>query len=437
VDISFLSTGTNSLATPASLVIPEGSTNAVFPIAVGGQTLTGPATLKLYATDGSVSRSFGLTVTPVVRIASISGGSVEGGFSTWASVALNIPAQWSAAGGASVSLASGNASVLALPPSVLVPAGYTMVNVPVNTVPVAALTTVPVSATFNGETVSGSFTVGPAPVVSLSGVASADVVGGQPVTVTVTLNNFPRAAAGAVVTLGSGDTGTLQVPASVTVPYGSYSASVVGTTVVVNGRKGVSIRAAYNGATFSTTVFVSPIPPVTVTQADYMLDTKMLKVQASTPYTNSTLTYGGDPAAGPFGTMQLELGVYKGSIVLQSPPAVVTVWTSVGGQASMPVTVRTGVGGGTATGGGGGGGGGTTTTTTASGSYKLTLKTTGKGTVTTSPAGTSFAAGTVVTLTATPDVGSPWIGWSGDATGTARTVSITMGRAMTVQANFK
>ena len=42
-----------------------------------------------------------------------------------------------------------------------------------------------------------------------------------------------------------------------------------------------------------------------------------------------------------------------------------------------------------------------------------------------------------MTLTATPDVGSPWIGWSGDATGTARTISITMNKAMSVIANFK
>ena len=60
----------------------------------------------------------------------------------------------------------------------------------------------------------------------------------------------------------------------------------------------------------------------------------------------------------------------------------------------MPVTIRTVAGGGS--GGGGTGGGGTSTM------YKLTLLTTGKGTVTASPAAATYAADTVVTLTATP-----------------------------------
>jgi len=40
---------------------------------------------------------------------------------------------------------------------------------------------------------------------------------------------------------------------------------------------------------------------------------------------------------------------------------------------------------------------------------------TGKGTVATNPIGMSFAAGTVVTMAASPDPGSPLIGWTGAA----------------------
>ena len=40
---------------------------------------------------------------------------------------------------------------------------------------------------------------------------------------------------------------------------------------------------------------------------------------------------------------------------------------------------------------------------------------TGKGTVATNPIGMSFAAGTVVTMAATPDWGSPLIGWTAAA----------------------
>jgi len=40
---------------------------------------------------------------------------------------------------------------------------------------------------------------------------------------------------------------------------------------------------------------------------------------------------------------------------------------------------------------------------------------TGTGTVATNPIGVSFAGGTVTTMTATPDPGSPLIGWTGAA----------------------
>lgn len=82
----------------------------------------------------------------------------------------------------------------------------------------------------------------------------------------------------------------------------------------------------------------------------------------------------------------------------------------------------------------GGGGGGTTTTTTT---YKLSTSKNGKGTITTSPAAASYAPGTVVTLTATPDPGAPWVGWSGACSGTATTCSLTMNANYSVTANFR
>jgi hypothetical protein len=189
----------------------------------------------------------------------------------------------------------------------------------------------------------------------------------------------------------------------------------------------VTLKASYNGSTVTTTVFVNPIPTVVVTQADYLLDTKMLKVTATTTFPNSILTYG--DANGPFGTMQFELGVFKGSIVMDTPPTSVTVWSSVGGQASMPVTIKTGTGGNS--GGGGGGGGGTST------KYKLNLITNGKGAITASPQAATYAPGTVVTLTAIPAAGSPWLGWSGAASGLTNPITITINKDTSVTANFR
>ena len=418
--IQFLSTATTLVATPASMVIPEGQTTATFSLTSGGAGLTVPAGLKIYATDGAVSRAAILQITPVVNLASVSINAVEGGFATYGTVSLNIPAQ---SGGAVVALSSGNSALATTVASVTVPQGSTSASFTVNTVPVPAATTVPITAMFNGASVTATLTLSAAPVVSIAGISGQEVVGGQPMPVTVTLNNFPRGAEGAVITLASSDPRTLQLPATVTVPTGAYSATVIATTTVVNGAQGVTLKASYNGSSLSATVSVKPIPTVVITQADYLTDTKMLKVTATTTFPNSVLTYG-DTSAGPFGTMQFELGVFKGSIILPTPPASVTVWSSVGGQASMPVTLKT-----SSAGGAGGGG--------SSAKYKLTIVTNGKGAVAASPAAATYAAGTVVTLTASPAAGSSWIGWSGAASGTALTTTVTITKDTSVTANFR
>ena len=61
-------------------------------------------------------------------------------------------------------------------------------------------------------------------------------------------------------------------------------------------------------------------------------------------------------------------------------------------------------------------------------SYTLTITKsgTGTGTVTTSPGGTTFAAGTIITITATPDAGSTFTGWSGAFSGTEQTIQGSM-----------
>lgn len=79
----------------------------------------------------------------------------------------------------------------------------------------------------------------------------------------------------------------------------------------------------------------------------------------------------------------------------------------------------------------GGGGGGT-----ASG-FKISVSKNGKGTVTQNPAAASYASGTVVTLTATPDAGQPWVGWAGACSGTATTCTLTMTANVNVSANFR
>ncbi len=68
--------------------------------------------------------------------------------------------------------------------------------------------------------------------------------------------------------------------------------------------------------------------------------------------------------------------------------------------------------------------------------YTLTTNTSGLGTVSANPTGGSYDDGTVVSLTATPDAGYQFDGWSGDATGTQNPINVTMDANKTVTATF-
>jgi hypothetical protein len=71
-------------------------------------------------------------------------------------------------------------------------------------------------------------------------------------------------------------------------------------------------------------------------------------------------------------------------------------------------------------------------------SFKLVMKINGKGTVSSNPTGTSFATGTVVTVSAVPDPIATWTGWTvGGCSGLALTCTVTINADTTVQANFR
>ena len=70
------------------------------------------------------------------------------------------------------------------------------------------------------------------------------------------------------------------------------------------------------------------------------------------------------------------------------------------------------------------------------GPYDLTVSTEGQGNITLDPPGGSYAAGTVVTLTATADPGWGFSGWSGDLTGSTNPATITMDADKNVTATF-
>ena len=68
--------------------------------------------------------------------------------------------------------------------------------------------------------------------------------------------------------------------------------------------------------------------------------------------------------------------------------------------------------------------------------YTLTLEATTNGSIAANPAGPVFNSGDTVELTATPDVGYVFAGWTGDASGTVTPLTLTMDGDKTVGASF-
>jgi hypothetical protein len=68
--------------------------------------------------------------------------------------------------------------------------------------------------------------------------------------------------------------------------------------------------------------------------------------------------------------------------------------------------------------------------------HALTVLADGFGQVSTSPAGNRFTADTSVTLTAAPDAGQQFLGWSGDAGGTQNPLTVVMNASKVITAQF-
>ena len=78
----------------------------------------------------------------------------------------------------------------------------------------------------------------------------------------------------------------------------------------------------------------------------------------------------------------------------------------------------------------------TVTATFTQQQYTLAVNVVGGGTVARQPDQSSYASGTVVTLTATPTAGWTFVGWSGDASGSQTQTTVTMAANRTVTATF-
>lgn len=228
---------------PTSVTVLKGATTASFTISTGGVKTNVVSVIT--ATIGTSKASVKFTIIPVLKTFAVAPNSVIGGATATGTVTLNGPAP---AGGQTVNLTSANPAA-SVPASVVVPAGSTSVTFTVGTVPVSSLTTGAISASAPGITKTANFSVKP-PILASLAFLPASVKQGLQTTGTVTLSG--KAASDFVITLTSGNPSALSVPATVTVPAGSNTATFTATAGNVTVQTAVTITAKDSAGTTKT-----------------------------------------------------------------------------------------------------------------------------------------------------------------------------------------
>ena len=185
--------------------------------------------------------------------------TVAGGNASSGTVVLSTGAPF---GGAVINLSSSNPGVASVPATVTAAENSFVGLFTIATSPVAANTTVTITATYNGTSRSGTLTVTPvgAPQGFLSNLAVASpITGGSTGQGSVLLGAV--AQTDAVVSLSSSNSSVASVPSTVTVPAANQVAAFNVSTSAVSTSTTVTITATFNGGTRTATLTVSPSAP--------------------------------------------------------------------------------------------------------------------------------------------------------------------------------
>jgi len=252
-----LSTSDPAVATvPATVTISPGATSGNFTVTTN--TVTAATTVTITASYGGDTKSMILDVVPTWLVSFTLGSRVvPAGTGTSGTVFLFVPAP---PGGAVVTLSSSMPSAATLPASVIVAAGATSASFAISTNPVlppgVGEVFVRITAA-NGGGVNGLElrVIQPAFTLSSLSLDAASAAAGTSATGTVILS-AAATAGGATIALSSSNPAVVSVPASVTVPAGSTSATFPVSTGAATAPTTVTITALYAGQVKGTVVNV-------------------------------------------------------------------------------------------------------------------------------------------------------------------------------------
>ena len=248
-----LRTAAPSIASvPATVTVPEGASSTTFTMTTYGNT--SPHTVAVYATD---SAGIYKVTTVTVNGDSITGLSLNptiigGNGSSTGTVTLSSAAP---ADGWTVNLTAAVPSAVNMPASVVVPAGATSTTFTINGKQSSHSYTLGIYAKDAKSGQSALLTVNGDSIASVS-VNPTSVKAGNSATGTVTLTTAAPLG-GWVVTLRAGAAGSVNPPASITVPAGATSANFTVTTKAGIPTLTSVIYASDGGSTQSTNLTVN------------------------------------------------------------------------------------------------------------------------------------------------------------------------------------
>ncbi|MDR3687835.1 MAG: protease pro-enzyme activation domain-containing protein [Fimbriimonas sp.] len=344
-----LTSSDSSTTVPATITVAAGSTTGTFKVSTASVSATTAVTIT--ASIGSATATATLTVnTHYVSAVAISPSSAVGG--TPSAITGTVTIDKSApANGLAVTLQSSNSGLASVPTSVTVPSGSTSATFTVTTAGVSSTTAVQISATAGGQSKSGTLTLSPAALSTVT-LNATSVDGGANVTGTVTLNGL-AAGSGASVSLKSSIASAASItPSTLVIGAGHSSGTFTVKTQAVSAAKTVTITAKLGSVSKTATLKIVPLTATTLS---------ISKSSALGGVDNPTVTVTLNGVAGSAGasvtlsttpssaakfastTLKIAAGEQSASTTLKtlgvSANTVVTVKATLNGSQSAKITV--------------------------------------------------------------------------------------------------
>jgi trimeric autotransporter adhesin len=251
-----ISSNSTTLTLPTSLTIPAGSTSASFSGTASASATSQTIVITVAANGTAQSATVTLAAAPlVVSALSCSPANINTPGSLTCQVAISAPAP---AGGLAIAISSNSAN-LTLPTSLTISAGSTSASFSGTASASATSETVVITVAANGTSQSTTVTLAAAPLVSALSCTPTSLVSNETATCGVTISQ--PAAASVLVQLAS-NVSILTIPASVSIPAGSSSASFTASTGVIGATQPATITASLNNQSASITLSLVVPPPL-------------------------------------------------------------------------------------------------------------------------------------------------------------------------------